>query len=139
MNYALGHALTVEEMMFPLNSSMKESCKKSKITKEEVAKIFRSSVKLILDDIIDNNATFELPTQSKTSKLKMRRVDGEDFIKARQNGAFQDIDFLASDFSAYQLIFEYQNGGVIRDKRVHLSPQDTKRITEHINNGKSYY
>jgi hypothetical protein len=31
----------------------------------------------------------------------MDPISGEDFIKARQNGAFEDVDYLNSDFTGY--------------------------------------
>ena len=55
-----------------------------------------------LDDIIDNNVTFELPTGSaRRTLLRMKKCEGEEFKKARQRGKFADVDFLSSNFSGY--------------------------------------
>ena len=146
MNYATGYALNVNELMedFP--------AKKTKMTSKEceamvgsrnkdrvASKVFKACIALVLNDIIENSDTFQLPTASKKSEIYMKRVEEEDFVKARQNGKFQDINFLNSMFSGYQMTFKYQTAGVIKEKPIYLNRKLKDKITEHDNNGKVYY
>lgn len=61
---------------------------------------------LILLDIIENNVTFVLPLfGNKYAEISAQPVEGEDFKKAVQRGAFKGIDFLSSDFMGYKIVY----------------------------------
>lgn len=61
---------------------------------------------LILLDIIENNITFVLPLfGNKYAYIGMKPIVGENFKQARQYGAFEDIDILASDFTGYRIAY----------------------------------
>jgi len=67
----------------------------------------------------------------------MKRTSGEKFKKAFRNGKWRDIDFLETDFSGYQLVFEMLNEKRLpREKPVYLGPKDKQKITDYVNNGK---
>jgi hypothetical protein len=51
-----------------------------------IEKIFRECLKEVLNDIIDNNITFELPTGSRRADIHVQRTSGDDFAAARRNG-----------------------------------------------------
>lgn len=146
MNYATGHALNISEIFSTfdvkkLDVSSKE-CEEliGERHKERLAqKIFKHAIDLVLDDIIDNNATFSLPTASRKAEMKMKRFNKKEFAKARKNGKWLDVDFLSSNFSAYQIVLEFQSKGIMREKLVYLDPAHKNRITEHTNNQKQYY
>jgi hypothetical protein len=55
---------------------------------------------LVIKDIIENKVTFKGPPGTR-AWIEMIPITGEAFAKARQNGAFSDIDFLISDFTGY--------------------------------------
>lgn len=138
MNYATGHAISTGDIFSTLDT--KKIKTKHRGNKKDLAKsIFIDCVSLVLEDMIENNVTFELPTRSKKCKLRMKRIDGDDFIKCRQGGKFSDIDFLKSNFTGYQMVFDYQNGGIPREKNIYLNPDRRDRITKYTNEGKSYY
>lgn len=146
MNYATGHALNISEIFSTFNvRKLKVSPKACEELigerhKEKLAqKIFKHSIDLVLNDIIDNNATFNLPTASRKAEMRMKRFDKEVFAKARRHGKWKDVDFLASNFSAHQIIFNFQSKGVMREKLVYLNSTHRDRITEHTNNQKQYY
>lgn len=146
MNYATGHALNTSEIFSTFNvRKLKVSPKACEELigerhKEKLAqKIFKHSIDLVLNDIIDNNATFNLPTASRKAEMRMKRFDKETFAKARRHGKWKDVDFLASNFSAHQIIFKFQSKGVMREKLVYLNSTHRDRITEHTNNQKQYY
>ena len=67
MNYSLGYAFNLEEIMelFPLEKLKLtcDECEKiigDRHRRKLVNRIFKDSVKVILNDIIDNNSTFKL-------------------------------------------------------------------------------
>ena len=51
----------------------------------------------------------------------MARTYGEDFKAARRNGKWQDVDFLASNFSGYSLEFVCIHSERIIRKHVYVS------------------
>lgn len=146
MNYATGYAMNIDELFisFP---TMKmtltaKACEEliGNRHKELIAKqIFKSALNMVLEDIIENNATFILPTKSKKAELYMKRFSGEEFAKARRNGKWDKVDFLTSNFCAYQMVFKFQSKGVMREKLIYLDPEHRDRIVDYTNNGKQYY
>ena len=84
--------------------------------------MFRYFMYLVIKDVIEQ-------------QVEMVPVSGDDFIKARQNGAFQDVDFLISDFTGYQLTFRKSNRYGHWRKRIYVSSKYRDRITELTNKG----
>lgn len=146
MNYATGYAFNVNQLFltFP-TKKMKltsKACEEliGNRNKEVIAKaIFKHSIKLVLDDIINNNVTFDLPTNKRKAELKMLRTTGENFATARRNGKWLNVDFLASNFAGYQVGFTFQSKGVMRTKLVYLNSANRDMITANTNNGKQYF
>lgn len=146
MNYATGYALNTNELFtnFPtekLKMTTKE-CEKliGNRHKEYLAKqVFKACVGLVLDDIIENSVTFQLPTRSKKAEMYMKRYSDDQFIECRQNGKFNDVQFLNSDFSGHQIEYKYQIAGVMKNKPIYLDSKHKNKITEYTNQGKSYY
>lgn len=149
MNYATGCAFNLDEMLLNLDKSKlnmtSELCERINGDKHKdtlIKQICLECAKLVLDDIIDNNITFELPTGSaRKTQLRMERITGQDFAKARRNGKFAEVDFLTSNFSGYQLIFEmfYKSGRTPRQKPVYVDTKRKQKIINNTNNGKQYY
>ena len=146
-NYAMGHAFSLKDlfMNFPIH--------KLKMTKQQctdiysdgnkrdlAAQIFARSMEMIIDDIIDNNVHFQLPGRPNCqSYIYMKRTTDKDFKKAFRNGKWNDVDFIESNFSGYQLALEMQSDKRLsREKPIYLSAKDRDRITEYTNNGKQY-
>ncbi len=146
MNYATGYALNTNELFlnFP-NKKLKMTAKECEEMignrhKEFIAKqVFKACVAMVLDDIIENNATFKLPTRVKRAEIGMKRFEREEFTKCRQNGKFSNVNFLNSNFSGYQMAFNFQSAGVMREKLIYLDPVHKDKITKYTNEGKSYY
>ena len=147
MNYAVGHCVDSRDLFlnFPVE--------KLKITKKEcidifpdgnkrdlAASIFITSFQMVINDIIDNNTHFKLPTLGRTqSYIYMKRTSGDKFKKAFKKGKWRDIDFLETNFSGYQLVFEIQSQKRLpREKPIYLAPQDKQKITDNANSGKQY-
>lgn len=146
MNYATGYAMNIDELFLSFPTTKMELTAKAcedligNRHKEVIAKsIFKSALNMVIEDIIENNATFILPTKSKKAELCMKRFNREEFSKARRNGKWSKVDFLTSNFCAYQMIFRFQSQGVMREKLIYLDPNHRDRITDYTNQGKQYY
>lgn len=146
MNYALGYALNLKELFksfkikrLKLKASKCQELIGNRHKEILMDKVMKYSIKLVLDDVIHNNATFHLPTGKRKCSIKMKKFDGEEFARARRNGKWRDVDFLASNFSGYQMIFRFMSGGVFREKPIYLDPEHKNLITEYTNNGKQYF
>lgn len=146
MNYATGYALNINEIFSLFKTSKMTMSTKAceeligNRHKEKVAQsVFKHALSLVIDGIIDNGDIFSLPTRSRKSELKMKRFDRETFAKARRAGKWQDVDFLISNFSAYQMILELQSKGITRQKLVYLDSTHRDRITENTNKGVQYF
>ena len=146
-NYAMGHAFTGKNLFenFPVQKlkMSKEQCIEiySDGNKRDLAEqIFIRSVQMVVDDIIDNNVHFKLPGLGRTQAyIYMKRTEGKKFKKAFKNGKWNDVDFIASNFSGYQLALEMQSEKRLpREKPIYLSAKDRQRIVDNTNNGKQY-
>ena len=146
MRYAVGYALSASDLFrkfsgrrMKMKASECEAILKNR-NKDIIAKrVFREAVKMIIEDIIENNNTFLLPTSSKKASLYMKKFSGEDFIRRRKKGRWKKVDFYESIYTAYQIYLRYQVKGVIKEKPVYLDPIHRDRIDELTNQGKQYY
>ena len=143
----MGHSFTCHDifMNFPVRKlkMTPEQCKEvySDGSKRDLAaSIWMSSVRLIIDDIIENNTQFKLPGMGRTqSYIQMKRTEGDDFKKAFRRGKWRDVDFITSNFCGYQLQFVMENKKrTRREKPIYLATRDKDKITEYTNQGKQY-
>ena len=146
-NYAMGHCFTGKDLFnnFPVNKlkMSKEQCIATYpdgSKRDLAASIFTRSVQIVVDDIINNNVDFKFPTLGQTQAyLRMKRTTGQNFKKAFKNGKWNDVDFLTSNFSGYQIVLDMESKKrKKRKKDIYLSPKDRDRITENTNLGKQY-
>lgn len=147
MNYALGHCFNLKHIFENFNlKRLKMSCKDclnimgyTRHRDVLAQQIFKDSVKLVLNDIIDNNVTFLFP--GVPAEIYMRRATDEDFVFARQLGKWQEIDFIASYFSGYELclVMKRKDGSPTRTKPIYVDKKLKQKIIDNTNNGKQYY
>ena len=95
---------------------------------------------MVVDDIIENNTQFKFPGMGKTQAyLQMKRTYGDKFKNAFRNGKWNDVDFITSNFSGYQMVLNMESSKrTSRQKLVYLSTSDKQRITDYTNQGKQY-
>lgn len=143
----MGHAFSAKNlfMNFPVDKlkMTKEQCVNtySDGNKRDLAtSIFIRSLEMVIDDIIDNNVHFKFPGLGQTQAyMHMQRTSGNNFKKAFRNGKWNDVDFINSNFSGYQMVLDIQSKKrPSRVKPIYLSAEDRDRITENTNNGKQY-
>ena len=145
--FAMGHTFSSQELFhnFPI--------KKLKVTYDTVKKIysdgdkrslsasiFTKGMQLIIEDIIENNIHFLLPSLgSSEAYLYMKKTQGKDFKNAFKKGKWNDVDFITSNFSGYQLAFSIENTKrPKKEKLIYLGYKHKDRITELTNEGKRY-
>lgn len=146
MNYATGAAFNLKDLFLNFKTEkLKISCKECQMINGDMHKdalsrqIFKECYKTVLQDIINDNVTFELPVGAKKAYLHMRRVKGEDFKRARRFGKWKDVDFLSSFFSGYELALTMESKDrVPRSKTVYVDKNLKKQITDNTNKGKQY-
>lgn len=143
---ALGYALSTKDLFrnFPTNK-LKLTYKEHAAIRNKngrrllMAEVFSACASLVLDDIIENNIIFQLPTRYKKSEIRMRKYKDDEFAACRKHGKFLKVNFLTSNFTGYQLEFRLQTAGVMRSKPIYLNGKRKDRITELTNQGKNYY
>lgn len=146
MNWATGCAFSTDDlfMNFPYKK-LQITCEQCKsITGNNhrdilVKKVFKESLKLILNDIIENNVTFWLPlTGSKRCNIHMKKVHGDEFKNLRRSGKWKDIDIVKSMFSGYELRLFMLGKRTPRVKTVYLNKEFREKISINTNNGMQY-
>lgn len=146
MNYALGCAFSTDDlfMNFPYKK-LQITCEQCKsITGDNhrdtlVKRVFKENLKLVLNDIIENNVTFWLPlTGNRRCNIHMKRVCGDEFKNLRRGGKWKDIDIVKSMFSGYELRLFMLGKRTPRVKTVYLNKEFRERISINTNNGMQY-
>ena len=145
MNYSIGCAFNTDEMFmnFPYKKLKLtcEDCKKINGNSHKdvlVKQVFRECFKAVINDIIDNNITFHLPTGARKCNIHMKRVRGDAFKNLRKAGKWKDVDFLESNFTGYEIGFYMYGKTSPRIKTVYLNKSYKNRITENTNKGMQY-
>lgn len=145
-HYALGCAFNIHDLFynFPYKK-LKLSCKDCiNIIGDPhrdllVKRVFRESLKLVIQDIVTRNVTFWLPlTGTKKCNMHMKRVMGKDFQRLRRTGKWNNIDFINSNFSGYEIGFYMLGNRTPRVKTVYVNKQTRETITNNTNQGKQY-
>lgn len=149
MNFlkASGCALTVPQLFlaFPYKK-LKTTCKLcEKVINDRhrdklVSRIFRDHYKEVIEDIIDNNVTFELPLMGHAKcELHMQAVRGEEFKRLRQHRKWLNIDYYASNFTGYRLaLFIHSTKRPTKIKYVYVNKRLKDKLDENVNNQKTY-
>lgn len=143
---ATGCAFSLKDLFTNFNTKrLKITCNEcKKINHNEhrdilAKQIFKESVKIILNDIIENNITFELPTKGRKCDIHMQRFDGEKFKHLRKTGKWRDVDFLKSYFTGYQLgLYMHSPIRPDRVKNIYVCRELRDKITANTNLGKTY-
>ena len=146
-NFAMGHTFSAQEIFhnFPIEKLKIDYDTVRKIYSDGdkrslSASIFTKGVQLIIEDIIENNTYFLLPTAgSNEAYLYMNKTSGNNFKNAVKHGKWKDVDFLTSNFTGYQLSLKTKsNKRPEKEKTIYLDYKHKDRITELTNEGKRY-
>lgn len=145
--FAMGHTFSAKEMFhnFPIDKLKMDYDTVRQIYSDGdkrslSASIFTRGMQMIVEDIIENNVHFLLPTLgSNEAYLYMKKTSGKDFKDAVKKGKWRDVDFLTSNFTGYQLALSMKSPKrPEKEKTVYLGYKHKDRITELTNNSKRY-
>lgn len=145
--FAMGHTFSSREIFhnFPIDKLKMDYDTVKKIYSDGdkrslAASIFNKGMQLIVEDIIENNVHFLLPTLGNNeSYLYMKKTSGQDFKNAVRKGKWRDVDFLTSNFTGYQLALSVKSKKrPEKEKPIYLGYKHKDRITELTNEGKRY-
>lgn len=146
-NFAMGHAFSARDLFynFPIDKLKMDydtvrSIYSDGDKRSLSASIFTKGLQLIVEDIIENNVHFLLPTLgSNEAYLYMKKTSGNDFKNAVKRGKWRDVDFLTSNFTGYQLALSVKSDKrPEKEKPIYLGYKHKDRITELTNEGKRY-
>jgi hypothetical protein len=145
--FAMGHTFSSQDIFhnFPIDKLKIDYDTVKKIYSDGdkrslSASIFNKGMQLIVEDIIENNVHFLLPTLGNNEAyLYMKKTSGNDFKNAVKNGKWKDVDFLTSNFTGYQLALSVKSKKrPEKEKPIYLGYKHKDRITELTNEGKRY-
>ena len=145
--FAMGHTFSSQDIFhnFPIQKLKMDYDTVKKIYSDGdkrslSASIFTKGMQLIIEDIIENNVHFLLPTLgSSEAYLYMNKTQGKDFKNAFKKGKWNDVDFLTSNFTGYQLALSVKSSKrPEKIKPIYLGYKHKDRITELTNEGKRY-
>lgn len=105
---------------------------------EAFGSMFKYLFYLIIQDVIENGDVFQFPPNCQKSYIEMIPISGEDFKRAYRKGAFQDIDFLASNFTGYQVQYRMTTKFGKWCKPIYVTRKYKARIAELTNQGRKW-
>lgn len=147
MNWAIGWACNLNDIFvrFPYEKfkSLMRNYKNKQLRKQKIKQVFRSGTELIINDIIENNSTFKLPSLGYYSgEIHFEPINGDEFIDLRKKGKFAGIDFLETLFTGYQLYLfisgKRDNFLARRKFPIYISNFYKHKLEDLVNNGKTY-
>ena len=146
-HYALGWACNLNDIFvrFPYEKckSLIKNYKTKQSRRKKIKQVFRTGAEIILNDIIENNSTFVLPSLwYYGGEIHFEPVTGSEFERLRAKGKFSGIDFLETLFTGYQL-YLYLHGKsdnflARRKIPIYISTHYKERMETLANQGKTY-
>lgn len=99
--------------------------------------IYMELMNLVIDDIIENNANFKLSLMfERKGSLQIKPIRDERFKYLMQNGSFQGLDFLKTNFTGYGLFYLCDK---THDRFIAVNKSTKKRIIDQANAGMKYF
>jgi len=105
---------------------------------DALADPFKYCFALIINKILEEKVRFKVPGAHE-AYFDFEIVSGDLFTKHRQNGRFQNIDFIESDFTGYALRYYFKHGVQQKSYPIYLGSDLKKKFLENVNSGVNYY
>lgn len=146
-HWALGWACNLNDIFvrFPYEKckSLMTKFRTKQLRRQKVKQVFREGVQQVLKDIIENNITYKVQGIGyQGGEIHMEAITGSDFERAKQNGKFNDVDFLESMFTGYQMyLYIHGKGDNFLHKRkfpIYVSSYLKNKLIQYTNEGKVY-
>ena len=146
-HFALGWACNLNDIFvrFPYEKCkyLVEKYKAKHLKRQKIKQVFRTGAEVIINDIIENNSTFQLPSLGYYGgEIHFEPVIGEEFKRLRAKGKFSGIDFLETLFTGYQL-YLYLHGKrdnflARRKYPIYINRFYKNKLENLVNQGKTY-
>lgn len=146
-HFALGWACNLNDIFvrFPYKKykSLMTKYKTKQLRRQKIKQVFRSGVEIILNDIIENNNTFKVPSLGYYGgEIHFEPVSGSEFKELRAKGKFSGIDFLETFFTGYQLYLflhgKRDNFLARRKYPIYINKFYKNKLETLVNQGKTY-
>ena len=146
-HFALGWACNLNDIFvrFPYEKckNLVETYRTKHLMKKKVKQVFRTGVEIILNDIIENNSSFQLPSfQYRGGEIHFEPIKGSEFERLRAKGKFSGVDFLETLFTGYQLYLYLhgKNDNFFARKKIpiYISSNYKRKMEDLANQGKVY-
>ena len=107
-HWAIGWACNLNDIFvrFPYEKckSLIKNYKTKQLRRQKIKRVFRTGAEIIVNDIIENNSTFKLPSLGYYGgEIHYEPIKGSEFERLRAKGKFSGIDFLETLFTGYQM------------------------------------
>lgn len=99
---------------------------------------FKYCFALVLNKVLDEKMRFKVPVKSE-AYIDYEVVSGSLFEQHRQNGRFQDIDFIGSNFTGYTLRYYFKAKAYQKSYQIYLGSELKQKFLDGINSGEEYY
>ena len=74
------------------------------------------------------------------AEICIEPIEGDEFKEMYKKGSFKNVDYVASQFTAYMVKYKYRlRNGRMRTKPIYLSKELNELLTKYTNEGKEYY
>lgn len=104
---------------------------------EAVSDPFKYCFGLVLHKVIDDRMRFKIPYSS-NGFIDFEIVHGDKFIEHRQNGRFQEIDFVGSDFTGYAIRYYFNTKSYQKSYPIYVGGDLKRKFINGINSGVRY-
>ncbi len=145
MRIFFNHGLTAEEIYTNTQKNIIDKNWKWFITRygstnsysDAISDPFKYCFGLALHKVIDEKKRFKIPYAS-NGFIDFEIVQGDKFIEHRQNGRFQEIDFVGSDFTGYALRYYFNTKSYQKSYPIYIGGELKKKFILGINSGIKY-
>lgn len=142
---ATGWACNLNDLFvrFPYEKCKSFLGKTKQLKRQKIKQVFREGVNIILEDIIDNNATFKIQgIGCQGGEIHFEPITGSEFERVYAKGKFKGVDFIESLFTGYQLylyIHGKRDNFLSRRKiPIYFGGYLKEKLIQHTNEGKVY-
>lgn len=105
---------------------------------DALADPFKYCLHLVFNKIIDEKVRFKIPCVAQ-AYIDFEIVSGDQFQVHCQNGRFQNIDFISSDFTGYAIRYYYMAKTYQKSYQIFLGSKLKEKFINKINSGEKFY
>lgn len=105
---------------------------------DAISEPFKYALYLVFNKILDDKMRFRLPVIQE-AYIDFEIVTDDKFIEQRQNGRFQNIDFVQSDFTGYAVRYYFNSPHYKKSYQIYFGGDLKRKFINKINSGEKFY